>query len=93
MLEVGGGRHAAGRAHADDRTVTAAPGELEQRRSEIPNAGHAVGVPDRHRASVDVRDDDVRSWASRVMRYFVATKSAVWFIVHQTAGMRCCSGE
>src|SRR5207245_9624179 len=33
-LQVGGGRHAAGRAHADDRAVTAAPGEFEQRGSE-----------------------------------------------------------
>src|SRR5262249_61927436 len=32
------------------------------------------------------------SWASRVMPYFLDTKSAVWFIVHHTAGIRCCSG-
>ena len=32
-----------------------------------------------------------RSW--RVILYFSATKSAVWFIVHHTAGMICCSGS
>ena len=32
------------------------------------------------------------SCASRVIAYFFATKSAVWFIVHHTAGMCCCSG-
>ncbi len=37
-LEVGGGRHPSGRAHADDRAVTAAPGELEQRGSDVSNA-------------------------------------------------------
>ncbi len=33
------------------------------------------------------------SCASRVIPYFFATKSAVWFIVHHTAGMRCWSGS
>ena len=33
------------------------------------------------------------SSASRAMPYFFDTKSAVWFIVHHTAGMRCCSGS
>src|SRR5262249_59850172 len=32
------------------------------------------------------------SCASREMPYFFETKSAVWFIVHQTEGMRCWSG-
>ena len=32
------------------------------------------------------------SSASRAIPYFCATKSAVWFIVHQTAGIFACSG-
>src|SRR5205814_7450277 len=55
-LEVGGGRHPSGRAHADDRAVTAATRELEQRGSEVSNAGHAIRVAERHRTTVDVRD-------------------------------------
>src|SRR5439155_8507808 len=55
-LEVGGGRHTSGRAHADDRAVTAATRELEQRGSEVSNAGHAIRVAERHRTTVDVRD-------------------------------------
>src|SRR2546425_3193377 len=43
-LEVGGGRHTSGRAHSHDRAVTAAPGEFEQRRSEVSDARHAIRV-------------------------------------------------
>src|SRR2546430_16836323 len=55
-LEVSGGRHTSGRAHADDRPVTAATRELEQGGSEVSNARHAIRVAERHRTTVDVRD-------------------------------------
>src|SRR5262245_39026540 len=55
-LQVGRGRHAAGRAHADDRAATLAPAELEQRRPEISNARHAIRVAERYRAAVHVGD-------------------------------------
>src|SRR5204863_9071979 len=55
-LEVGGGRHTSGRAHADDGAVTRTPRELEQRGSEVSNARHAIRVAERHCTTVDVRD-------------------------------------
>src|SRR5207244_9845849 len=55
-LEVGGGRHTSGRAHADDGAVTATPRELEQRGSEVSNARHAIRVAERHCTTVDARD-------------------------------------
>src|SRR5262245_54164362 len=49
-------RHAAGRAHRHHGAVLVATSELEERAADVSDPRHAVGVPERDGAAVDIRD-------------------------------------